>query len=73
MVLKIDKNNWAITKENIVLHLKLIRGARGVPLVYVVRHHIKVAPISPGYSSYLNLDEEMIARSIPQVDSGMPR
>ena len=69
-VIKVDKNNGAKTKENIVLHLKLVRGVRGVPLAYVVwcnvklahilpgydAHHIKVAHISPRYAAYLNLD-----------------
>ena len=33
---KVDKNNWAKTIENIVLHLKLMRGMRGALLAYVV-------------------------------------
>ena len=33
---KVDKNNWAKTMENIVLHLKLVKGMRGALLVYVV-------------------------------------
>ena len=65
---KFDKNNWVKTVENIVLHLKLIRGMRGVPLAYVVQHHIKVAHILPGYSAYLNLNKEVVARA-PIVDS----
>ena len=42
----IDKNKWAKTMEYVVHHLKLVRGVRGVPLAYAVRHHIKVADIS---------------------------
>ena len=56
---KVD-NNWAKTMENIVLHLKLVKGVRGSSLAFMVRHHIKVAHISPGYSASFNLDEEMI-------------
>ena len=48
--------------ENIVLHLKLMRGVRGVPLANVVRHHIKMAHISPRYLACLNL-KEMIAKA----------
>ena len=59
---KVDKNNWAKTMENIVLHFKLIRGMRGFLLANVVWCHIKVAHISPWYGAYLNLDEKMIAR-----------
>ena len=36
---------------------------RGVVLANVVRCYVKVALISPRYDSYLNLDEEMIART----------
>ena len=32
-------------------------------LTYMVKQHIKVVHISPGYGTYLNLDEEMIARA----------
>ena len=60
---KYDKNNWAKTIENVVLHLKLIRGTNGAQFAYVIRHHIKVTNIMPVYSSYLNLDKEMIARA----------
>ena len=73
---KVDKNNWARTIKNIVHHVKLVRVVRGVPLVYVVRQHIKVAHISPGYSAYLDSDEEIIARTPivdTSVDSGVPR
>ena len=63
VALKVDKNNWAKTVENIVLHLKLIRGMRGTPLAHVVQHFIKVANILHGYGAYLNLEEEMIARA----------
>ena len=37
---KIDKNDWMRTMETIVLHLKLVKGARGAPLAYVVQCHI---------------------------------
>ena len=63
---KVDKNSWARTKENIVLQLKLLRVMR-VRLAYVVQHHAKVAHISPGYDTYLNLDKKMIAIA-PIVD-----
>ena len=33
---KVGKNNWAKTTENIVLHIKLIKGVRRVLLAYVV-------------------------------------
>ena len=33
---KVDKNNWVKPMENIVFHLKLVRGIRGVLLVFVV-------------------------------------
>ena len=59
----IDKNNSAKTMENIVFHLKLMRGMRGDILANVVRHHVKVAHISPGYSAYLNHEEEITARA----------
>ena len=64
---KVDKNNWAKIMENIVLHLKLIRGMKGTPSAYVVQCHIEVAHILPGYGGYLNLDKKMITR-IPRVD-----
>ena len=51
-------------EQNAVLHLKLLRVVQGVPLAYVVRHHIKVAYISPEYSAYVNLDKEMITRGL---------
>ena len=56
---KVDKNNWAKTMENIALHLKLIRGMRGIPLTYVFTCHVNVAHISLGYGAYLNLDSKM--------------
>ena len=65
--LKVDKNNWAKTLENILLHLGLVRGVSVTPLAYVIQCHVKVAQISPGYGSYLNHNEEMIARA-PIVD-----
>ena len=33
---KIDKNNGAKTMENIVLHVKLVRGMKGNLLAFVV-------------------------------------
>ena len=65
---KNDKNNGAKTLENIVLHLKLVRGIRGTLPAYVIWCHIKVAHILPGYGTYLNLDNEVIARA-PIIDS----
>ena len=50
-----------------MLHLKLVRGVRGVLSAYVVQHHVKVVHILPGHDSYLNIDEEMITRA-PIVD-----
>ena len=41
---KVDKSNWT----NNVLHFKLLKGVRGVPLAYVIRQHIKVVHISSG-------------------------
>ena len=57
---KVDKNNWAKTIENIVLYLKVMRGAWGTPLAYVVWQHLKVVHILSEYLAYLNLDKEMI-------------
>ena len=65
---KVDKNNWAKTMENIVMYLRLLIGTRGGALFYVVWHHVKVAHIPPGSGTYLNLDEEMIARA-PILDT----
>ena len=56
--------------KNIVLHLKLVRGMRGTQLTYVVRCHVKVVNILPGYGAYLNLDEEIITWA-PIVNSRM--
>ena len=67
-VLKVDKNNWAKTNENLAFHLKFVREMRGAPLAYVVRHHVKMTHISPGCGAYLNLDEEVIIR-IPIFDA----
>ena len=61
---KFDKSDWAKPMENIVLHLKLVRGVRGTLLAYFVWCHIKVAHISSGYDAYLNLDKEMITAPI---------
>ena len=47
-LLKVDRNYWAKTMEAIVLHLRLIREMRAVPLAYVVRQHIKIVHICPG-------------------------
>ena len=49
--------------KNIVLHLELMKGMRSTPLAYVVWHHVKVAHISPGFGTYLNLDKEMTTRA----------
>ena len=49
--------------EAIVLHLMLMRKMRGVSLAYVVRQHVKVANIPPGYVTYLNLNKKLIARA----------
>ena len=54
--------------ENTVLHLKLIRVMRGTTLAYLVWCHIKVACISHGYGTYLNLDKDMITNA-PIVNS----
>ena len=54
--------------ENIVMYRRLLIGTRGGPLFYVVWHHVKVAHIPPGSGTYLNLDEEMIARA-PILDT----
>ena len=51
-----------------MLHPKLVRYVRGAPLAYMVQCHVKVGHISPGYGTYLNLDEEMISKA-PIVDS----
>ena len=64
---KVDKNNWAKTMANIVLHLMLMRGMRGVLLAYVVQNHVKVPCIYPGYDAYLNLDKKIIDR-VPIID-----
>ena len=56
---KDDKNNLVKAMENMVLYLKLIRGVKGTPLIYVVQCHIKVAHISPGWGACLNLDGEI--------------
>ena len=60
---KVDKINCAKTMGAIMLHLQLIKGMQGDRLVYVVRQHVKVSHILPGYIAYLNLDKEMIARA----------
>ena len=61
-VTKVEKSNCAKTMEVIVLHLKIVRGLRGVQSAYVVRQHLKE------YDGYLKLDDEMIAIA-PIVDS----
>ena len=63
-MLKVDKSSWVKTMESIVLHLKLVMGVRGALLAYNVWHHVKDVHISPGYGTYLNHDEEMIARAL---------
>ena len=67
---KVDKNNRAKTKENIVMYLKLMRGMRGTQLTYMVQCHVKVIHIFPGSGAYLNLDEEMIVRA-PIVNASL--
>ena len=47
--------------EIIVLHLKLVRAVRRVPLVFMVRQNIEVVHISHGWHACLNLDKEVIA------------
>ena len=56
---KVDKNSWAKSMDNIVLHLKLMRLMSVFLLAYVVRCHIKVTSIPPGHDAYINLDENM--------------
>ena len=46
-VTKTDTNNWANTVQDLVLHLKLMKGVKVVLLAHVVRQHIKVAHILP--------------------------
>ena len=71
-VLKVDKSNWTKIIEGIFLHLKLLKVVSGVPLANVVRQHVKVAHILPGYGTYLDLDEEMIDRdTITDVKSNL--
>ena len=65
---KIGKNNWATTMENLVLHLRFVRGMRGTLLAYVVWCYVKVDHIASGHDTYLNLDEKMITRA-PIVDT----
>ena len=65
---KVDTNKWAKTMENIVLHLKLMRGMRGALLAYVVQRDVNIAHTPPGYGKYLTLDKEMIARG-PIIDA----
>ena len=56
-----------MTMEVIALHLKLVQGVWGVPLAYVVRQHVKVMHVSPGYDFDLNFDKGIIAKD-PTVD-----
>ena len=49
--------------ENIDLHLKLVRGVRGVPLDSVDQHHVKVAHFLGENDKYLNFDAKIIARA----------
>ena len=65
---KLDKSNWTKTMKAIVLYLRLLRGVQGVPMAYVVRQHIIVAHILPGYDTQSNLDNNMIARA-PIIDT----
>ena len=50
-----------------MLHLKIMRGIRGIPVVCVVIQHAMLAHVSSGYCAYLNLDK-VIARA-PIVDA----
>ena len=52
---KVDKNNWAKTMENIVLHLKLVR-ALGDPTGLCGVAPCQGSPHSPGYGAHLDLD-----------------
>ena len=64
---KVNKTNWEQTIEAIVLHLKLVRGIRGISLAYMVRQHVKVTHHPHGYVTCPNLDKEFIDRA-PIVD-----
>ena len=46
-----------------MLHLRLMKEVRSVPLVYVVRQHVKVVHGMLEHDASLKLDEEMIARA----------
>ena len=52
---KVNEKNWAKTMEATVIHLKLVKGVRGVQLEYMFRQHGKMAYMSPEY------DEEIIS------------
>ena len=58
------------TMKNIVLHLKLMSGARGTPLAYVVWHLVSLAHILHGYSVQLTL-EKMSMDRIPKWGKSM--
>ena len=60
---KVFNNGLTKTTENIVLHLKVFRGVRGVLLAYVVWHHIKVPHFLIESDKYLNFDKEIITRA----------
>ena len=50
-----------------MLHLRLVKGVKYVPLANMARQHVKVVHILPQYSTYLNLDKDVID-STPRVD-----
>ena len=63
---QVNKNNWMKIMKAIVLHLRLVMGVQGINVLCSQKLH-QVAYISTGYSTYLNLDEQMIARA-PLID-----
>ena len=63
MVPKVDKFNLARTTEAIVPPPQACHWLRGAQLAYVIRQHVKVAHVQPGYNAYLKLDNEMISRA----------
>ena len=69
---KVEKRNREKTMEVIFLYLKLIKEMKIVPPAYVIRKHVRVVHILPGYDVHLNLDENMIARApIGDVNSNL--
>ena len=65
---KVDLTIRAKTLERTVLHVKLIKGVQGVPLVYKVLNIIKMSHFHPRSAVFLNLDKKTIAR-VPIVDA----